>query len=452
MFLVGTIGKFLKTGEKRSVQLKKNIINSFLIKGLSISINFLIVPISIKYVSPVQYGVWLALTSIISWFTFFDFGMGNGLRNRLTTAIAFNEYETAKKYISTAYATFSLIALSVFVLFFLVNPYVNWNSFLNIPLSVDENIQSVLLVVLASFCVQFVVQLINTVLVSIQEPAKAEAITLLGQAGLLFVLLLLKTTVKGSLGLLVLVLNVTPLIIMFLASVVFYQSKLKFIAPSIKSIEFSYAKNILNTGSAFFLIQIGALVLFQTDNIIISRILGPIAVTKFNVAYKLYSVIIMAFSIIVTPYWSAFTEAYANRDYRWIEGSIKKLRRIWLFTSFVIVPVFFILAKYIFKLWLPNTVTINITLSLLMAVYVICYTCLALNCYFLNGIGKLKIQIILYLFITLTNIPLGIVLGKTMGIEGVIIANIIAFVLMNIVLWIQTNKIVQQRAIGIWNS
>jgi hypothetical protein len=43
-------------------------------------------------------------------------------------------------------------------------------------------------------------------------------------------------------------------------------------------------------------------------------------------------------------------------------------------------------------------------------------------------------------------------MGKWWGIEGVIMANVLSFVLMNIVLWIQTNKILQLKASGIWNS
>ena len=452
MFFVNALNRFIKSGETRSVKVKKNIVISLLVRVLSLAINFSIVPLTIQYVDPVRYGIWLTLASLISWFTFFDFGMGNGLRNQLATALAHQEYDKAKTYVSTTYAILSIISVAVFISFCFLNPLINWNAFLNVPSSVNENIHLVLLIVLGTFCIQFVVQLLSTVLISLQEPAKAELITLLGQVGLLITLIVLKYTVRGSLSVLVIALNVMPVLTIIVSSIIFYNSKLKFIAPSWKSIDFSYTKSILNVGGAFFLIQLGALILFQTDNIIITKILGPEAVTKFNVAYKLYSVVILGFSIIVTPYWSAFTDAWAKGDYSWINGSMKRLREVWLFTSFIVVPVFFMAAKFLFKIWLQDSVIVNMSLSLLMAVYVICYTCLALNCYFLNGIGKLRVQLVLYLLITVTNVPLGIVMGKWMGIEGVVIANIIAFVFMNTILWIQTNKILRHKAFGIWNA
>lgn len=452
MLIVNSLNRLIKSGENRSVKLKKNIIFSFLIRGLSVLINFSIVPLTIQYVDPIRYGIWVTLASLISWFTFFDFGMGNGLRNKLATALAHKQYHEAKKYISTTYAVLTIIAVLVFILFCFLTPYVNWDYFLNIPSKVDEDVSQVLLIVMGTFCLQFVVQLINTVLTSLQEQAKAELITFLGQVALLLTLLVLKYTVAGSLSVLVLALNVAPAVVLVLASLVLYSGKLQSIAPALKHIDFSHAKNILNLGGIFFLIQVGSLVLHQTDNIIITRILGPEAVTRFNVTYKLYAIITLVFSIIAAPYWSAFTDAYAKHDYLWIKNSVKRLREVWLFTSFIIIPVFFIVSKFLLKILFPDILNIQLSLLLSMAVYVICSTCLSLNCYFLYGIGKLRILMVLYLLVTVTNVPLGIFLGKLLGIEGVIIANIVAFVFMNIVLWVQTNKILHKKAIGIWNS
>jgi len=76
----------------------------------------------------------------------------------------------------------------------------------------------------------------------------------------------------------------------------------------------------LSLGEIFFFIKIGGILLFQTDNIIIIRLFGPEKVTTFNIAYKLFSVIIMGFAIIMTPFWSAFTDAYAKQDFEWIKS------------------------------------------------------------------------------------------------------------------------------------
>ena len=80
--------KFLHSAKHERTRLvQKNIILSFLIKGLSIAIGLVFVPLTINYIDAERYGIWLTLSSIIIWFNFFDLGLGNGLRNKLVEAI-----------------------------------------------------------------------------------------------------------------------------------------------------------------------------------------------------------------------------------------------------------------------------------------------------------------------------------------------------------------------------
>ena len=78
----------LDKGHERTVKAKKNIVASFVIKGLNIAIGLILVPLTINYLNPTKYGIWITLSSVIGWFSFFDIGLGNGLRNRFAEAIA----------------------------------------------------------------------------------------------------------------------------------------------------------------------------------------------------------------------------------------------------------------------------------------------------------------------------------------------------------------------------
>lgn len=436
----------------RSQKIIKNILMSFGVKSGSILVGLVLIPLTINYIDAVQYGIWLTISSVVSWMNFFDIGMGNGLRNKLAAALALEEYDNARKYISTTYATLIIVATCLFILFCIVNSFVDWRGFLNIPSSVQENISLIVFAVAAAFCIQFIAQLINTVLTAIHEPAMAGVIAFLGQIMLLVAVIVLKYTVKADLLVLVIVLTCVPIIVLLIASIVLYNGKLKYLAPSLRKIDFHCAKSILNVGGIFFLIQIGTLIVFQTNNLIITKVIGPEAVTQFNVSYKLYSVIIMLFSIIMTPYWSAFTDAYAKNDFAWMRNSMNKLRKIWYLLSLIIIPLLVLSSSTIFKLWLGNTVSIPLSLAVAMGAYTICFNCVSLNCFFLNGLGKLRIQLLLYIITCVLNIPLGVFLGKIAGVTGVVLSNVLTLTFMIIVLWIQVNKILNNRAIGIWNA
>ncbi len=100
---------FFNKGHQRSIEAKKNIAASFLIKGISILISPVLVPLTIDYINPTQYGIWLTLSSIVAWFSFFDMGFGNGMRNRFAEAKANGDMLKARAYVSTTYAVLGLI-------------------------------------------------------------------------------------------------------------------------------------------------------------------------------------------------------------------------------------------------------------------------------------------------------------------------------------------------------
>ena len=60
----------------------------------------------LKYLDSSEYGIWLAIFSTVTWINFFDLGVGNGLRNRLTMCFAKNNIIQAKKFIGSALAFF----------------------------------------------------------------------------------------------------------------------------------------------------------------------------------------------------------------------------------------------------------------------------------------------------------------------------------------------------------
>src|SRR6476620_1989048 len=127
---VAFLRSLITRGHDRSVNIKKNIIGLFVIRGCSIAISFILVPLTIRYVNPTQYGIWLTLSSIVGWFSFFDIGFGNGLRNKFTEAIAKKEYDTARIYVSTTYAVITALALFCILIFVFVNPFISWTKIL----------------------------------------------------------------------------------------------------------------------------------------------------------------------------------------------------------------------------------------------------------------------------------------------------------------------------------
>jgi O-antigen/teichoic acid export membrane protein len=437
-------------GNERSFKVKKNIVYTFFIKGGSVLISLMLVPLTIHYINPVMYGIWLTISAMVAWINNFDVGLSNGLRNKLAHSLALGESGNIRKYVSTTYAIIFLIALATFLTIFAAGSFFNWNDLLNISTSVHYNIWPIILITVGAFCIQFALQPLNTVLIATHQPFKSSLLLFLGQAVTLVFVYLLTKNFHADLLTLVIVMAGSPVVVLFIATIYLFATSLRDFAPKIDFIHFKSVKSLLQIGSAFFIIQLGALILYETDNIVITETLGPREVTTFNIAYKIFSVLIVTFSIIVTPYWSAFTDAFAKNDMDWIQYSIKKMKVIWLWFSVLTIILYF-LSDTLYKLWIGGDIRMPNLLSLSMAAYVIAINRLSIYAYALNGIGKLKIQLIFVVATAIVNIPLSVLLINKVGVSGTVIANIIVIVIMNIVFTYQINLIIADKATRIWN-
>ncbi|MFT3752801.1 MAG: oligosaccharide flippase family protein [Paludibacter sp.] len=442
---------FFVKGHPRSLAAKKNIVASFAIKAVSIIISIVLVPLTISYINSSRYGIWLTLSSIVGWLSFFDIGFGNGLRNKFAEAVAEKKDELAKIYVSTTYAILSLIIGAVILLFFVINPFISWPVVLNCPPEMAGELNILAIIVFVFFCLRFVFQLLATVLTANQEPAKASLLELLGSLFSLSLIFILTKTTSGNLIYLGGALSFTPVLVLIISSFWFYKREYKKFAPSLGFVKFKYARNLMTLGLKFFIIQIAALVLFNTDNIIIIHLLGSNDVTTYSVAFKLFSVVTMCFMIISTPMWSAFTDAYAKNDIQWIKSTIATMEKIWVFLAAITI-VILLFSPMIYKLWLGDKVVVPFVLSVAMSSYVIVYIWQTIHVFLLNGIGKIKLQLYLVIFSSLINIPLAIFLGRMFGLVGITITSTLLFTVMGIIFSIQTRKILNNTATKIWNE
>ncbi len=418
---------------------------------MSIAVGFLLVPITINYVNPTKFGVWLILSSIVNWFNFFDVGLANGLKNKISEANAFKDSITSRIYLSSAYAILSIISVLLFLLLWIANHFLNWNSILNISYKSLNNLKDLVMIIFSIFCIQFVSQIINVVLAGLHATFKVSIISFISQFSCLITIYILTKLTSGSLIYLILGLGAIPLLIQVIASVWLYTNEYKYLMPSFSLVNFKYAKELLNTGGYFFLIQIGSLLLFETDNIVITQIFGPAQVTTFNIAFKLFTVIISIFTIVMTPFWSAFTDAYVKNDLDWIKSIFKTIYKYWLVLVFCC-ALLCLISRFIYQIWLPQNFYVPISLTVTMALYSVGFCWMMIHCYLLNGINKIRLQLYLYIISTVINIPISILLGRWLGLYGVTMSNVIVLFYMGVILYIQCKNILNESAKGVWNS
>src|SRR6201994_3933831 len=78
--------------------------SSFITKALNVAISFLSVPLTVHYLGDERYGVWLTISSLLTWMSMTDFGLaGNALINVLAEASGKDDQEGAQHYAASAF-------------------------------------------------------------------------------------------------------------------------------------------------------------------------------------------------------------------------------------------------------------------------------------------------------------------------------------------------------------
>ena len=441
---------FLK-GNARTVKARKNVLASIALKGIDGLIYLLFVPVTLGYLKPYEYGVWLTLNSILVWIDSFDVGLGNGMRNKLAQAMAADDKEKGKIYVSTTFFMLIILMGILILTGTAAEPFVNWYSVLSTTPTEVGSLDKIVYLTFLIYCLNFIFKFIGNVYLAAQLPAVNNFFVTAGHLIALAVIYILTKTTSGSLLLVAVIYCASPLVVYVLAYPVTFLKIFPYLSPNIKYFRKKYLSDLFNIGILFFILQLSGILLFSLANLLISHIFGPEQVTPYNIAYRYYSLVPMLMALIVAPMWSATTDAYERGEIEWIRNTMKRIRKI-LVMAILILVVMTVASEWVYKIWVGEEVEIGFSISFWMALYTAILIISLAYSNFLNGLGKLRLQTINTVIVALLFYPVCRILGLEYGVPGVLMGMCIlnfSGLVLNI---IQFHKVIEGKARGIWEK
>src|SRR5712671_3319039 len=102
---------------------------SYIAKALTMLMGIASVPLTVHYLGPERYGVWLTISSLLVWVALTDFGLaGNALVNVLSEAVGNDDRESARHYAASAFWALVTIALVVGAVFMAAFHSIPWRA------------------------------------------------------------------------------------------------------------------------------------------------------------------------------------------------------------------------------------------------------------------------------------------------------------------------------------
>lgn len=425
----------------RDINFLKQLKFSFLYKGLAIGISFLLTRYMLQYLGVSQYGIWSVILTFINWVIFFDFGIANGVKNKVSECLSSNNFVEAKEYISTGYIILFTFFIGTFIFFSIGSFFVNWQIVFNVMDLDNSYLQNVMLVTLFFVLLNFVLSIIIAIFNATQNASLIVLQQLISQSIALFFVLLLNSYSHDSLLYMSFAYGLALCLSTVLLSLYFYK-KNSILRPSFKFYKKNKIKSIFSLGMKFFYLQLTILIILSSDTMIITQLLGSSYVTSYDILFKYFGLLMIIHSIINTPLWSMYTEAYSKNDYEWVEKTLRRMAFMMLI-YIIIAIVMYVFGTDIIYLWLGDIdlklVPSNYIYMIIMTLSLIWYSIFA---YFTNGIDQTRIQLMAASVGAIINIPLSIYFVKylEMGINGVLLATIISLLIFGILGPIQAIK------------
>ena len=413
-------------------------------------LSFLAVPIMIGVLGTEQFGVWSTLLSMMSWAVFFDLGIGNGMRNKVAAALADDNKTEARLYIASGYTMIGLVVVMIWVTLTAASNFVPWQFVFNTT-AVSENelrqtVQFTAFFVLLNFWIGLVAMLFSAV----QQTSFVELGRLITNFLVLIFVFALAKTEASSIRSMAFLYGIALVFANLLLSALFFKPR-RDLRPTIH-LDLQHVRPLLTVGSQFFLIQLAVLVIFTTDKILIAQIFGAEYVTEYDVIFKIFSLVTISHGLILAPLWSAYTDAFRKDELVWINTMLR--RQIKIFGGLTVaVLILTLFLKPIVALWVGDSIQVNYSLGIAMALFCLVSAWNNIFATVLNGVSKIKISVYVSAIAMLCNIPLSIALAKftSLGTASVVIGTIFSLLPGVLLGPVQVAKIVSRKDRGLWS-
>jgi O-antigen/teichoic acid export membrane protein len=392
---------------------------SVLQKAVTVLTALITVRLTVRYLGTERYGLWMTITSVVAMMSFADLGIGNGLLNWISEAHGRDDRESVHRYVSSAFLILSGIAVLLLGLFALAYPFVPWPRVFNVSsVAAVREAGPAVVVFFCCFALNIPLDVVQRVQTGHQEGFETN---LWNTAGNLtgFILLLEAMHLKGGLPWLMLAMSGGPLLGVLGNWGHQFGWARPWLLPRLRHWDFAAARKVLGTGGMFFIMQAFSVFAIPFDNIIITQILGPGAVTQYAVPMRLFLLANSIAAMFLAPLWPAYGEALARGDLKWVKLTVY---RSLSYSALIFGPLALGLAtfgKRIVHAWVGPQIQPTYALLLGMAVWTIVTVVGNAAGMFLCGINVMKLQVAVMVPTGIANLLLKLVMVKAFGLPGV---------------------------------
>lgn len=396
--------------------------------GLAFITLIVTVPLTLPYLGQERFGVWMTIASLAGMLTFLDLGVGNGLVSHIARKNASGNAEEFRSSVTRAMLLLSFIGVLVGVTLAALNSLYPLHSIFRLETaSATDEARVCVWVFILIFSCGIPASGLYRVFNGLQKTWVVHVMRSAGSV-LSIVLVILLSKIEASPQYLLIATYGVQTFFPLLLLRYFVSHNWFTLSPHANWTEAKTEyKHLLNVGGLFFILQIGTMLAWGSDAVIVSALVGVAAVSQFAIAQRLYQIVSIPTSILNAPLWAAYADANAKGDSQFIARTLKRAIFGTLFLSSFLSGLVYIFSGFLLENWIGEAVYLSPSLLLAFAVWKIMESTGGSFSMFLNGLHIIRPQVVAVLLLCLLALPLKFYTIPTYGVSATVWSTVIGY-------------------------
>jgi O-antigen/teichoic acid export membrane protein len=409
-------------------------------KGAVLLVNAISLPIAVRYLGPVQFGIWATITTTLSLLLVLDLGIANTLTNLMSEAYAKEDKKLGGEYAATAFWIMVLVAAALGVIGFLAWPLIHWDSVFHVDASLRGVVSRAVGVSYVVFLCGMPAGLAAKMLGGYQELRTANLFAAVGSVASLCGVIAV-VYLRGQLPWLVGISSGAMIAANGICLLWLWTHHKPWLTPWPRNMSRTASRRLMQTGSEFFLIQLAGVVVFNSDNLVIAHFMGPAQVTPYNVTWRIVGYATMLQTVMMPALWPAYSEAYVRGEMAWIRKTFWRVMKVTSGVAAAFCIVFVLFGRTIIGIWAGQSAVPAQSLVIAMCIWVLINTVMTNEACLLVATNEIRLQMWLGIVGAAVNLVATIYLVKRLGVLGVIMGTLLSYIL--VVIGPQTWKVMR---------